>query len=153
VCPQAGLYNNAHRYAHRHYRQVDGDGVGGWVRGTQLQDTTRDQGHTKQTAFKVRAAGDNGIEIHLTKHHKRINRIDFGSRYKPSSTSKRSRWSELDEQRLLAYKKGGKSWEWIFGNNCYDASIIRRTIYLDRRESPDGSSGSVYAMFALCGER
>jgi hypothetical protein len=32
-----------------------------------------------------------------------------------SSTSKRSRWSDLDEQRLLAYKKEGKSWEWIFG--------------------------------------
>jgi len=24
-------------------------------------------------------------------------------------------WSDLDEQRLLAYKKEGKSWEWIFG--------------------------------------
>jgi hypothetical protein len=32
-----------------------------------------------------------------------------------SSTSKHSRWSDLDEQRLLAYKKEGKSWEWIFG--------------------------------------
>ncbi|KAI9779869.1 MAG: hypothetical protein M1839_007182 [Geoglossum umbratile] len=32
-----------------------------------------------------------------------------------SSTSKRSRWSDLDEQRLLAYKKEGKSWDWIFG--------------------------------------
>jgi hypothetical protein len=32
-----------------------------------------------------------------------------------SSTSKQSRWSKLDEQRLLAYKKEGKSWEWIFG--------------------------------------
>jgi hypothetical protein len=31
-----------------------------------------------------------------------------------SSTSKHSRWSDLDEQRLLAYKKEGKSWEWIF---------------------------------------
>ncbi|TVY20230.1 hypothetical protein LARI1_G001640 [Lachnellula arida] len=31
-----------------------------------------------------------------------------------SSTSKQSRWSGLDEQRLLAYKKEGKSWEWIF---------------------------------------
>ena len=34
---------------------------------------------------------------------------------KCSSTSKHSRWSDLDEQRLLAYKKEGKSWEWIFG--------------------------------------
>jgi hypothetical protein len=31
-----------------------------------------------------------------------------------SSTSKHSRWSDLDEQRLLAYKKEDKSWEWIF---------------------------------------
>jgi hypothetical protein len=28
-----------------------------------------------------------------------------------SHTSKHSRWSDLDEQRLLAYKKEGKSWE------------------------------------------
>jgi hypothetical protein len=32
-----------------------------------------------------------------------------------SSTSKQSRWSKLDEQRLLAYKKEDKSWDWIFG--------------------------------------
>jgi hypothetical protein len=32
-----------------------------------------------------------------------------------SSTSKHSRWTDLDGQRLLAYKKEGKSWEWIFG--------------------------------------
>ncbi|KAI9764343.1 MAG: hypothetical protein M1839_005960 [Geoglossum umbratile] len=32
-----------------------------------------------------------------------------------SRTSKHSRWSDLDEQRLLAYKKEGKSWDWIFG--------------------------------------
>jgi hypothetical protein len=32
-----------------------------------------------------------------------------------SCTSKHSRWSGLDEQRLLAYKKEGKSWDWIFG--------------------------------------
>jgi hypothetical protein len=31
-----------------------------------------------------------------------------------SSTSKHSRWPDLDEQRLLAYKKEDKSWEWIF---------------------------------------
>ncbi|KAL5329348.1 hypothetical protein ACEPPN_002860 [Leptodophora sp. 'Broadleaf-Isolate-01'] len=31
------------------------------------------------------------------------------------STSKQSRWSDLDEQLLLAYKEEGKSWEWIFG--------------------------------------
>jgi len=31
-----------------------------------------------------------------------------------SRTSKRSQWSDLDEQRLLAYKKEGKSWDWIF---------------------------------------
>lgn len=31
-----------------------------------------------------------------------------------SSTSNQSRWSGLDEQRLLAYKKEGKSWDWIF---------------------------------------
>ena len=31
-----------------------------------------------------------------------------------SCTSKRSQWSDLDEQRLLAYKKEGKSWDWIF---------------------------------------
>jgi hypothetical protein len=37
-------------------------------------------------------------------------------------------------------------------NNCYNACITGHTIYLDRRESPDESSGSVYAMFALCGE-
>ncbi|PVH87780.1 hypothetical protein DL98DRAFT_509343 [Cadophora sp. DSE1049] len=34
---------------------------------------------------------------------------------KRSSTSKHSRWSDLDEQRLLAYKKESKSWEGIFG--------------------------------------
>jgi hypothetical protein len=33
---------------------------------------------------------------------------------KRSSTSKHSRWSDLDEQRLVAYKKEDKSWEWIF---------------------------------------
>jgi hypothetical protein len=32
-----------------------------------------------------------------------------------SNTSKHSRWSDLDEQRLLAYKKEEKSWDWIFG--------------------------------------
>jgi hypothetical protein len=31
-----------------------------------------------------------------------------------SSTSKHSRWPDLDEQRLLAYKKEDKSWKWIF---------------------------------------
>jgi hypothetical protein len=31
-----------------------------------------------------------------------------------SSTRKKRRWPELDEQRLLAYKKEGKSWKWIF---------------------------------------
>jgi hypothetical protein len=31
-----------------------------------------------------------------------------------SSKSKHSRWPDLDEQRLLAYKKEDKSWEWIF---------------------------------------
>jgi hypothetical protein len=35
-----------------------------------------------------------------------------------SSTSKHSRWSDLDEQRLLAYKKEGKPWEWIFRKFC-----------------------------------
>jgi hypothetical protein len=32
----------------------------------------------------------------------------------PSSTRKQSRWSSLDEQRLLAYRKEGKPWPWIF---------------------------------------
>ncbi|MCJ1357538.1 MAG: hypothetical protein MMC33_007534 [Icmadophila ericetorum] len=32
-----------------------------------------------------------------------------------SCTSKQSWWSDLDEQRLLAYKKADKSWDWIFG--------------------------------------
>jgi hypothetical protein len=31
-----------------------------------------------------------------------------------SSTSKQSRWSHLDEQRLVAYKKEGRSWSWTF---------------------------------------
>lgn len=31
-----------------------------------------------------------------------------------SRASKHRLWSELDVQRLLAYKKEGKSWEWIF---------------------------------------
>jgi hypothetical protein len=31
-----------------------------------------------------------------------------------SSTSKHSRWDDIDEQRLLAYKKEDKSWDWIF---------------------------------------
>jgi hypothetical protein len=31
------------------------------------------------------------------------------------STSKHNRWSDLDEHRLLAYKKEDKSWDWIFG--------------------------------------
>jgi hypothetical protein len=31
-----------------------------------------------------------------------------------SSTIKHSRWDEIDEQRLLAYKKEDKSWNWIF---------------------------------------
>jgi hypothetical protein len=30
------------------------------------------------------------------------------------STRKHSPWSTLDEQRLLAYKKEGESWRWIF---------------------------------------
>jgi hypothetical protein len=33
-------------------------------------------------------------------------------------------------------------------NSCHDICITGRTIYLDRRESPDGLSGSVYAMLA-----
>jgi hypothetical protein len=32
-----------------------------------------------------------------------------------SHMSKHSRWSDLDEQCLLAHKKVGKSLEWIFG--------------------------------------
>jgi hypothetical protein len=52
-----------------------------------------------------------------------------------SSTSKQSRWSDLDEQRLLAYKKEGKSWEWIFGQFpgrlsfgiCWD-ECLKRTL-------------------------
>ncbi len=32
-----------------------------------------------------------------------------------SSTSKHSRWDDIDKQRLLAYKKEDKSWGWIFG--------------------------------------
>lgn len=31
-----------------------------------------------------------------------------------SSTSKHSRWPDLDGQRLLAYTKEGKPWKWIF---------------------------------------
>ena len=31
-----------------------------------------------------------------------------------SSTRMNIPWSDLDEQRLLAYKKEGKSWEWVF---------------------------------------
>ncbi|KAH6714684.1 hypothetical protein BKA61DRAFT_656055 [Leptodontidium sp. MPI-SDFR-AT-0119] len=31
-----------------------------------------------------------------------------------SSTGKNIKWEGLDEQRLLAYKKEGKPWEWIF---------------------------------------
>jgi hypothetical protein len=31
-----------------------------------------------------------------------------------SSTSKYSRWSDLDKQCLVVYKKEDKSWEWIF---------------------------------------
>jgi hypothetical protein len=31
-----------------------------------------------------------------------------------SSEDEQSRWLDLDEQRLLAYEKEGKSWEWIF---------------------------------------
>ena len=31
-----------------------------------------------------------------------------------SSTRKYNAWLPLDEQRLLAYKKEGKSWNWIF---------------------------------------
>jgi len=31
-----------------------------------------------------------------------------------SGTSKHSQWLDLDEQRLLAYKKEGKPWDWIF---------------------------------------
>jgi hypothetical protein len=43
-----------------------------------------------------------------------------------SHTSKHSRWSDLDEQRLLAYKKEGKSWEWIFGKfPCRTRPAIR----------------------------
>jgi hypothetical protein len=34
---------------------------------------------------------------------------------KRSSTRKNTPWGAIDEQRLLAYKKEGKSWEWIFG--------------------------------------
>jgi hypothetical protein len=32
-----------------------------------------------------------------------------------SRTSKRSQWPDLDEQRLLTYKKESKDWTWIFG--------------------------------------
>jgi hypothetical protein len=32
-----------------------------------------------------------------------------------SSTSKHSQWSKVDEQRLLAYKKEDKPWDWISG--------------------------------------
>jgi hypothetical protein len=34
---------------------------------------------------------------------------------KRSSTKMNTPWSGLDEQRLLAYKKEGKPWSWIFG--------------------------------------
>jgi hypothetical protein len=32
-----------------------------------------------------------------------------------SSTRKNIPWDPIDEQRLLVYKKEGKSWDWIFG--------------------------------------
>ena len=32
-----------------------------------------------------------------------------------SSTRKNITWDDIDEQRLLAYKKESKSWGWIFG--------------------------------------
>jgi hypothetical protein len=31
-----------------------------------------------------------------------------------SGMRKHSRWDPIDDQRLLAYKKEGKSWPWIF---------------------------------------
>jgi len=43
-----------------------------------------------------------------------------------SSTSKQRRWPDLDEQRLLVYKKEGKSWDWIFGKfPCRTRPAIR----------------------------
>lgn len=32
-----------------------------------------------------------------------------------SSTRKNIPWDPIDEQRLLAYRKEGKPWDWIFG--------------------------------------
>jgi hypothetical protein len=44
-----------------------------------------------------------------------------------SSTSKHSRWPDLDEQRLLASKKEGKSWVWIFGKFPGRTAVRTRT--------------------------
>ncbi|KAG9228076.1 hypothetical protein BJ875DRAFT_269787 [Amylocarpus encephaloides] len=43
-----------------------------------------------------------------------------------SGTRMHVRWDPIDEQRLLAYKKEGKSWKWIFGQfPCRTPSTVR----------------------------
>lgn len=42
-------------------------------------------------------------------------------------TSKHSRWSELDEQRLLAWKKEDKAWDWIFSKFRHRTPAAVRT--------------------------
>ena len=44
-------------------------------------------------------------------------------------------WELVDEQRLLAYKKEGKSWDWIFGKfeGRTEAAVRTRWTMVQRR--------------------
>ena len=62
-----------------------------------------------------RSSGDDGV---LSDSDADLSNSDDGSSTEDeqgrSSTRMHSAWLPLDEQRLLAYKKEGKSWKWIF---------------------------------------
>lgn len=52
------------------------------------------------------------------------------------SASKHSRWNQIDEQRLRAYKKEKKSWRWIFDKfpDRTPAAVRTRWTIVQRKE-------------------
>jgi hypothetical protein len=80
----------------------------------------------------VNESGLSNSDLDPSSNDNRCSSEDEQSR---SSTSKQSRWSSLDEQRLRAYKIEDKSWDWIFGKfpGRTHAAIRTRWTMVQRR--------------------
>jgi Myb-like DNA-binding domain len=67
-----------------------------------------------------------------------IKRGEGKARVNWSRATKVYGWSELEEQRLLAYRKEGKSWDWIFSqfpNRTHGAIRTRWYMLQDRTDA------------------